>query len=114
MEQVSITSAYMWALIIMVACFVLAVVISNLILFKPNDPGTTARRVWFWGLCVATGVISFLVNYHTASGIEVPTDQSSFLKHAGIATGVSVVLYIIVGFAVSKLFPNTKVGTWFN
>lgn len=38
MEQVSITSAYMWAIVIMVAFFLLAVIISNLILFKPNNP----------------------------------------------------------------------------
>ena len=32
MEQVSITSAYMWAIVIMVAFFLLAVIISNLII----------------------------------------------------------------------------------
>ncbi len=31
MEQVSITSAYMWAIVIMVVFFLLAVIISNLI-----------------------------------------------------------------------------------
>lgn len=47
MEQISITSAYMWAIVIMVAFFLLAVIISNLILFKPNNSGTTTRRIWF-------------------------------------------------------------------
>lgn len=113
MNQVSMTSAYMWALVIMVVFFLLAVIISNLIIYKPNDPGTAKRRIWFWTLCVATGVVSFIVNFIIGSGITVPTIQSSFYMHSGIATGVSVVLYIIFGFIVSKLFPKSSLGTWF-
>lgn len=113
MDQVSITSAYMWALIIMVGCFLLATVIANLILFKPNNPGTTQRRIWFWVLCVASGIIGFIINFFIGKNISVPTIQSSYFMHAGIAAGVSVLLYIIVGFVVSKMFPNSKVGTWF-
>lgn len=113
MEQVSITSAYMWAIVVMVAFFLLAVLISNLILFKPNNPGTTARRIWFWGLCVATGVVGYLINFIIGRGITVPSIQSDYFMHSGIAAGVGVVVYILIGFMVSKLFPNSKVGTWF-
>lgn len=113
MDQVSITSAYMWALIIMVGCFLLATIIANLILFKPNNPGTTQRRIWFWSLCVVSGIIGFIINFFIGKNISVPTIQSSYFMHAGIATGVSALLYIIVGVVVSKMFPNSKVGTWF-
>lgn len=113
MEQVSITSAYMWAIVIMAAFFLLAVVIANLILFKPNNSGTTSRRIWFWVLCVATGLVGFIINFIRAQKIDVPSVQSSFLMHTAIAAGVCVVVYIIVGFVFSKLFPNSKVGTWF-
>lgn len=113
MEQVSITSAYMWAIVIMAVFFLLAVIISNLILFKPNNPGTTTRRIWFWVLCVATGVVGFLINFIIGKGITVPSIQGDYFMHSGIAAGVCVVVYILVGFVVSKLFPNSKVGTWF-
>lgn len=113
MEQVSITSAYMWAIVIMVVFFILAVAISNLILFKPNNPGTTKRRICFWICCVATGVVGFVTNFIIGKSITVPSDQSDYFMHTGIATAVSVVLFIIIGFVVSKLFPNSKVGTWF-
>lgn len=113
MEQVSITSAYMWAIVIMVVAFAFAVLISNLILFKPNDPGTTKRRIWFWALCVANGVIGFVINYFIGKNIAVPNIQSDYFMHSGIAAGVSILLYIILGFAMSKLFPKSKVGTWF-
>ena len=113
MDQVSVTTAYMWALIVMVVCFLIATVIANMILFKPNDPGTTARRIWFWVLCVASAIVGFIINYFIGSGITVPSVQSSFYMHAGIAAGVSMIVYIVLGFVISKLFPNSKVGTWF-
>lgn len=113
MDQVSVTSAYMWALIVMVVCLLLATLISNMILYKPNNPGTTAKRIWFWGLCVASAAIGFIINYFIGSGITVPSVQSSFYMHAGIAAGVSFVVYILLGFIISKMFPNSKVGTWF-
>lgn len=113
MEQVSITSAYMWAIVIMVSFFLLAVIISNLILYKPNNPGTTACRICFWGLCVATGVVGFIINFAIGKGIAVPNIRSDYFMHSGIAAGVCVVVYILIGFVVSKLFPNSKVGMWF-
>lgn len=113
MDQVSITSAYMWAIVVMVVFFLLAVLIANLVLFKPNNPGTTIRRIWFWILCAATGVISFIINYAFGSNISVPSIQSNYFMHAGIAAGICVLLYILFGFVVSKIFPNSKVGTWF-
>lgn len=113
MDQVSITSAYMWAIVVMAVAFLLAVVISNLILFKPNDPGTVKRRVWFWTLCVGACVVGFLINYFIGQKITVPSIQSNYYMHAGIAVGVCFVVYIVVGFVVSKLFPDSKVGTWF-
>lgn len=113
MEQVSMTSAYMWAIVIMVVFFSLAVIISNAIIFKPNNPGTTTRRIWFWIFCVATGVVGFIVNFIIGNNITVPSIQSDYYMHSGIAAGVCVVVYILIGFVVSKLFPNSKVGTWF-
>ncbi|MDE5642757.1 MAG: hypothetical protein K2F74_03755 [Muribaculaceae bacterium] len=113
MEQVSITSAYMWAIVVMVVAFLLAVIISNLILFKPNNPGTTKRRVCFWILCITAGVVGFIINFIIGSGISVPSNQSAYFMHSGIAAGVCVLLFIFIGFLVSKMFPNSKVGTWF-
>lgn len=113
MDQVSLTTAYMWALIVMVVCFFIATVISNMILFKPNNPGTTTRRIWFWVLCVLSAIIGFVINYFIGNSISVPSVQSNFYMHAGIAAGVSFVVYVLLGFIISKIFPNSKVGTWF-
>lgn len=72
MEQASMTSAYMWSFVVMAAFFLLAVLIANMILFKPGNTGVTQRRVWFWILAIGTGIISFLINYGIGSGITVP------------------------------------------
>lgn len=113
MDQVSVTTAYMWALIVMVVCFLIATLISNMILYKPNNPGTTAKRIWFWVLCVASAIIGFIINYTKGMAITVPSVQSNFFMHAGIAAGVSLVVYILLGFIISKIFPNSKIGAWF-
>lgn len=113
MEQVSITSAYMWSIVIMVVAFFITVIISNLIKYKPSDSGTTTRRIWFWVLCVAASLVGFVINYIIGKTITVPSIQGNYLMHAGIAAGVCVVVYILIGIVVSKLFPNSKVGTWF-
>lgn len=113
MDQVSMSSAYMWAAVTMVVFFLTAVLSANLIIFKPNDPGTTARRIWFWIFFALTLVVSFLINYIISEGIDVPSIKSDYLMHSGIATGVAIVIYVILGFAVSKIFKNSKVGTWF-
>lgn len=113
MDQVSLTSAYMWAIVVLVVFFLVAAFVANMIAYKPNDPGTTARRVWFWILAIGTGVVGFLINYAMASNITVPTIKSDYLMHAGIASGVCLVVFILLGFIVSKIFPSSKLGTWF-
>lgn len=113
MDQVSISSAYVWAIVVTVVFFLFAVVIANLILYKPKNPGTTARRVWFWVLCAASGVVGFVINYIISLGIRVPSIQSSYVEHSVYAFGICIVAYILIGLIISKLAPNSKVGTWF-
>lgn len=113
MEQVSISSAYTWAFVVAAILFLVAAVVANMILYKPNNPGTATRRVWFWVLGVMSAVLGFVINQIIAGNITVPSIKSDYLMHASIAAGVSLLLYILCGFVVSKLFPKSKVGTWF-
>ena len=113
MDQISMTSAYMWAMVTMAIFFLIAVLSANMIIFKPNNPGTTARRIWFWVLFALTGVSGFLINAAISSKVEVPSIKSDYLMHSGIACGVALVLYVLLGFVISKIFKNSKVGTWF-
>lgn len=112
-NQVALSSAYMLAFVTLVFFFLLAVLIANLIIFKPKNPGTTARRIWFWILWALTGVVGYITNYIIGSKINVPSLQSEYLLHSAIAAVISLLLFVVLGFAVSKIFSNSKVGTWF-
>lgn len=107
------TQAYMLAFVVMAVLFAVAVVASNLVLFKPGNPGTTTRRIVFWSMCVFSVILGFVINYFIANGIEVPSIKSDYIMHSGIAALASALAYIIVGLVISKIFPNAKVGTWF-
>jgi uncharacterized membrane protein len=114
MAQVSITSAYMWSFVTMAVCFGFAVISANMILYKSNNTGVTKRRIWFWALCVATGVVSYLINSYISSGITVPTKKTEYDMHSAIAAVCVIVVYFILGFVLSKVCKNSKIGTWFN
>lgn len=107
------TSAYMWSAVVMVVFFLIAVIAANLIMFKPNNPGVTKRRVWFWTLCIGSGIVSFLVNFIIASKIDVPSIQSKYQTASVIAAVSVIIVFIIAGFILSKVFHTKKIGTWF-
>lgn len=113
MDQITPASAYVWALIAAAFFFLVAVVAANLILYKPSNPGTTKRRVWFWICCILAVIAGFAINFIIYKGIDVPSIASSYLKASCIAAGIALVAYIIVGFVVSKIFSSSKIGTWF-
>lgn len=114
MENVVNSQAYMWAAVVFAGLFLLSVLIAVLIPFKPNNTGRTARRVWFWVLCVLTPIVSFVVNQIVASGIEIPVKKEEYISTSVIASIIALVLFVVLGFAISKIFSTKKVGTWFN
>lgn len=113
MEQVASSVAYVWAFSVATVMFIIAIVVANLIPFKPDDPGTAKRRVVFWVLCAVTVVASFLINYYVASGIEVSSYRSTYLTHTAVSAVASGVAYAVVGFIIAKCSPSSKVGTIF-
>ena len=111
--MISIIPAYVWALVSMAFFFIIAMIVASAIPYKPNNPGTTARRVWFWILLIVSMISGFMTNFIIYLGIRVPSDQSRYLLHASIAMGVFCVLYILLGLILSKIFSNSKIGTLF-
>lgn len=113
MEKISLIQPYMWALVVFAVAFLLAIVFSNMVLYKPNNPGVATRRIIFWVLGVLTCIVSFVVNYILANDILISTEHTKYITHAGIASGAVLVLYIVLGFIISKIFHNKRIGTWF-
>lgn len=120
MVGIPVTTAYMWAAVVAVVFFFVAVIATNMILAKPNNPGTKARRIWFWIMAVLTPIVGFVVNSLYLSSMAdneevtlTETSKSEFMLHSGIAAGVFFLSFIVLGVFLSKIFKSSKVGTWF-
>lgn len=111
--QTSVFPCYLVAIIVFVVMFLLAVVVSQLISFKPDRTDVAARKVWFWVFAALTLVgsfaIDFFVNVHS---VTVPALYSKFLMHSCIAAFSAFALYIILGLIISKS-TRGKLASWF-
>ena len=110
-------SAYIIAVVIALVFLLIAAVISNSIQYEggnnPKDKGK--RKMWFWIFAILTPVVIFLYGFLAVRpDINVPSLRDKYTTALSIGTGVAFVLYIALGFMLSKVFKNGKLGTWFN
>lgn len=113
MQQVSNGVPFIWAGVVYIVMFLIAVLSANMILYKKNDTGVTKRRIWFWVLAALTFVVSFLINWAVAESIEVVSQHSKYITFSWISAVCAMALYVLTGFIVSRIFTNSKVGKWF-
>lgn len=109
-------SAYVMAIVISLVFLLIAAVVSNLIKFErgsnPKDPGK--RKMWFWILAILSPIIIFLIGFLVVrSGIKVPSARESYTTALSLSTGLSFILYVVLGFILSKTFKHGKIGNWF-
>ena len=109
-----IVTAYMWTAVVLIVFFLIAVVSANMITFKPDGRDISARKVWFWVLAILTPVVAFIANFFVSRGIDVQSAASEYTLHAAIGAIVSLVVFIVVGYALSKSLTSTKLSSWFN
>lgn len=110
-------TSYIIAAIVAGAMILIAALISTAIQYKggsnPNDP--RQRRMWFWIIAILNPIIYFLLGRFVLAP-NPENDQMVFddyMKVLPIATGAGFFLYIIIGFILSKIFKNGKLGHWF-
>lgn len=110
-------TSYIIAAIVAGAMILAAALISSAIQYKggsnPNDPGK--RKAWFWIIAILNPILFFcLGRFVLAPNPE--NDQMVFddyMKVLPMATGAGFFIYIIIGFVLSKIFKNGKLGHWF-
>ena len=107
-------STYILSIIFAAAVLLLAALISNMIQFEggsnPKDSGK--RKMWFWIFAILNPIIF----YSIAAFVMAPSNRrelESWNDSLPIATIVGFVVYIILGFILSKIFKNGKIGNWF-
>jgi len=110
-------TSYIIAAIVAGAMILIAALISSAIQYKggtnPKDP--RQRKTWFWVIAILNPIIFFLLGRFvlapSANDDQMVYDE--YMKVLPIATAVGFVLYIIIGFILSKVFKNGKLGHWF-
>ena len=111
-----ITETYIVAVIFIVVFIALDILIANLIKFQggtnPKDPGK--RRVWFWVLAILAPLTFYLYNFFLViPNVKTGPALNKFSMHPPIASGVVLIVYIILGFVLAKMMSRGKVGNWF-
>lgn len=111
----------------------LAMLVANMIKFEPgsNPRDPQKRKLWFWVLGVLATVLAFVLLYFVFSPETTPNvvnnmpkvtpaQKAAFKKAydhymlmSGVFTGITFVLYVLLGFVLSKIFKNKKIGNWF-
>jgi len=103
--------------IVFAGVFILfAALISNAIKYEgganPKDPAK--RKMWFWVLAILGSVSNLLfglMSYYYPENNAYA--KSQLITAIGTGTGICFVLYVVVGFVLSKVFKNGKLGNWF-
>jgi cytochrome bd-type quinol oxidase subunit 2 len=108
-------SAYVMAIVIALVFLLIAAVISNLIKYEggshPKDPGK--RKMWFWIFAIISPIIIFLIGFLVVrTGIKVPSARESYTTALSLGTGLSFILYVVLGLILSKIFKHSKIGNW--
>ena len=110
-------TSYIISLIVAAAMILLAALISNAVKFEgganPKDPGK--RKMWFWVMAIINPIVYFLLGSLVLAP-KADDDQmvyDDYMAIVPIATAVGFVVYIIIGFVLSKMFKHGKLGNWF-
>jgi sulfoxide reductase heme-binding subunit YedZ len=110
-------TSYFVAIIVAGIMILLAALISNMIQFQggsnPTDP--KKRKTWFWVLAIITPAIFYILSAFVLAP-NAEDDQmiyDEYMKVLPIASIVGFVTYLVIGFVLSKIFKNGKLGNWF-
>lgn len=109
------SSAYIISIVTALVFLLISAFIANLIKFEggsnPQDPAK--RKMWFWILAVLNPVTILLLGLFAFIPNENIMVVQKYKSAIYIGTGIGFLLYIILGFVLSKMFKNGKLGHWF-
>lgn len=108
-------TAYVISGITALVLLLIAALISTAINFergsRPRDPAR--RRLWFWLIAILNPVVIFLLGYCLFKPDANVMIVKRYVHALSLGTAIGFVLYIVLGFVLSKVFRNGKIGHWF-
>jgi integral membrane sensor domain MASE1 len=109
-----IIPVYICAIVASVFALVLAIFLSNNVAYKPNLSDVRKRKAIFWFSSIVAPVVSALLAYlFVYLDLKTGSKKSTFMLHMFIGLAVSWIVYVILGFVVSKVNKQGKLGSWF-
>ena len=115
--QTSVVSAYVIGIVVFIVMLLLAVIVSNFIDYEPgtNPTDPRKRKMWFWTFGALTPVFTFFLAFFVVYiGIRMSNVQEKYMTAMCISTALSFILYVALGFALSKIFGHGKLHHWFS
>jgi methionine sulfoxide reductase heme-binding subunit len=108
-------STYILSIIFAAVILLIVAVISNLIKYEggANPKDSRKRKIWFWIFAVLNPVLFYVIAQFIIYPGATETIKGDMKDSLPIATIVGFVVYIILGFVLSKIFKNGKIGNWF-
>ncbi|RMG67011.1 MAG: hypothetical protein D6722_13955 [Bacteroidetes bacterium] len=108
------TEAFIAGALLALICLGIAVLISQAIAYEsgrnPRDP--RKRRLVF----IITGLIAvvalFAISSFSVTSLR-GTQAEQFRTTMLISVAINALIYFVGGFALSKIFSKSKIGTWF-
>lgn len=113
LAAVSTASAYMSGVITSLVLILISGLIAKSISFKPDLTDVSKRKLWFWALAILCPIITFGITFAIYSGIKGKSAQNTYMVAMCIATVISFILYVVLGFIAAKTNKNGKLSNWF-
>lgn len=109
-----IIPVYICALVASVLALVLAIILSNNVAFQPNLSDVNKRKGIFWFSSIVAPALSALLAFlFVYMDLKTGSKKSTFMLHMFIGLCVSWVVYVVLGFVISKANKQGKLGSWF-
>lgn len=113
LAAISTASAYMSGVITSLVLILISGLIAKSISFKPDLTDVSKRKLWFWVLAILCPIITFGITFAIYSGIKGKSAQNTYMIAMCIATVISFILYVVLGFIAAKTNKNGKLSNWF-
>ena len=116
LASVPTSSAYIIGVVVFIVMLLIAAAVANAIAYQPgtNPTDPHKRKTWFWIFGVLTPVFTFFLAFFIVyTSIKIHSVQGKYMTAMCISTVLSFVLYVISGFALSKIFKHGKLSSWF-
>jgi sulfoxide reductase heme-binding subunit YedZ len=108
-------NTYITAVVVALVFLAVAAIMSSAIAYEgganPRDP--RKRRLVFWSLAGTALAAFFGYQQLFVAPLVAMRWQSRFLSTTAYSAIAVIVIYLLIGFLISKVFANGKLGTWF-